>query len=574
MQNSKFGPQYAVINLSKIGMRYFRLFIKAKPSTSKKLIDTFINHPNVGWIFSAKGWFNLGIGLWAKDNAEIIDISSAIREVLTTKDEIVYQSELTTLYSFGNRPVTQKNVEMRVVDATTQSMELDHLSIDYLKLLTLDSSLSKKEFSEILGVNENKIDKLNHNLSSNGIVVGHQDRINYSGKYFKVVIDTTNQKTDRSVEELVDYLWKDTHCIYFERANGKYDLEFEVILNHGFELKKYLKNFSIYKIAELTENLYTNLFPLNKIANLKEIRDAIFGQEGNLIDLRKSKLWYLNYEGVKAYINIYENKKYMEKMEKSELDLFEQVVLSIKEKFTSDDFSIIDLGSGDGLKGRIFIEKMGTEKVKAYYPVDIQPIELSSVLRAHKERTYAIHPTLLNFENLNARFPLESLPKEKQIYIFLGGTYGNFPNTQINSYIKPILQNPDSLMVVTMPVRLSTVDDKDIIESYATPSIENVFFGPLLQLGFEKQDFEPNESKPDLVVKIAIEDNCLVTSFILKKEKHLFGRTFKKDTIFKMTSSWKPTVEEFETALKQDFKVEKMFSNKDMAIAIISKQTL
>jgi len=209
IENTKFGPPYAVINLSKIGMRYFRLFIKATPSSKKILIDNFINHPNVGWIFSAKGWFNLGIGLWAKDNAEIIDISSAIRNILTKKDEIIYQSELTTLYGFGNRPVTGKGKEMRIVDAVTQPNELDHLSIDYLKLLTIDSSLSKKEFSEILGVSESEINRLNQTLKEVGVVVGHQDRMNYSGKYFKVLIDTTSRKNNYRIDELVKSLWVD-----------------------------------------------------------------------------------------------------------------------------------------------------------------------------------------------------------------------------------------------------------------------------------------------------------------------------------------------------------------------------
>ncbi len=570
--NKKFGPQYAVINLSKIGMRYFRLFIKASPASRERLVENFKNHPNVGWIFSAKGWFNLGIGLWAKDNAEINDISASIRNLLTPKDEIMYQSELTTLYGFGNRPVTGKNVEMRIVDSTTQPVELDPLSIDYLKLLTLDSSLSKKEFSEILGIDEKQIADLDEKFAD--VIVGTQERINYSGLYFKVLIDTTSRKDDSSVRDLINFLWSDKHCIYFEQANGKYDLEFEVILESKSQLKQYLKNFSLHKVAEMTENLYTNLFPLNKTANLKEIRDAIFQQEGDLIDLRNSKLWYLNYKGVEAYINIHENKKYMETMEKSELDLFDEVVSSLLEKNKDNFYSIIDLGSGDGLKGRIFIEKIGEEKVKACYPVDIQPIELSAVLRAHSEGKYAIHPTLLNFEKLSARFPLKTLPNEKQVYVFLGGTYGNFANQIINSYLKPILEIPDSTMVVTMPIRLDQKSDKEIVESYATPSIENVCFGPLLQLGFQKNDFKENVDFAGLVVNVAIEDDCLTTSFVLKKDIELLGRKFKKGTTFKMTTSWKPTIEEFRQALEKDFSVDQMFNNKDMAIAIISRKIL
>ena len=563
------GPPYAVINISKVGLRYFRLCIKATPKSKNKLIKEFINHPNIGWIFSGKGWFNLAIGVWANDNDEINDISASIRSMLSPKDKIVYQSELTALYGFNTtRPITKRGKPMRIVDAVIKTLDLDPLSIDYLKLLTIDSSLSKKNYANILGTKISQINKINKKLISSGVVVDHQNRVNYFDKYFKVFIDSSNRKSDIDIDELIKRLWNDYRCIYFEKANGKYDIEFEIILKNKSILKKeYLKGFFDYKISEL-KHIYTNLYPLNKVANLKEIKNAILSKTGNIIDLRNSKLWYLNYEGVAAYLNIFQNKKYMELMERSEIELYDKVTSFINKENPKHIYYVIDLGSGNGLKGSIFIQKLGDLKVKAYFPVDIQPVELSYALSSHKEASYATHPTLLDFEKLNKHFPLKILPNEKQIYAFLGGTYGNFLADDINSYLKPIYDCNSSILIISMPLRL---DNKKMMDSYANIGVEDVAFGPLKHVGFKKIDFLINKNYPSLIVQLNMENNRMISSFVLKKNVKILGRRFKIGTAFKMITSWKPILEEFKSALEKDFKIKKIFNNKEFAIAICQK---
>lgn len=568
-KNEEFGSPYAVLNVSKIGLRYFRICLFVSDDSKDRLLKYFINHPNVGWVFSAEGWFNIGIGIWARSNSEINEISSGIRKELGSEDVLIYQSELTSLHGFGNRPIDKGNEAMTIVDSVLGSIELTATEIDYLKVLTLDSSIPPKEMSEIFNTGEQEIIKMNQKLTEQGIIVGYQNRVNYGGIYYKVFIDSLSIKNNKTIEELLSRLWKDTRCIYVERANGKYDVEFEIIVENESEIKEYLNDFTDYQTAILTKNLYTNLYPLSKVANLKQIKDTLSAQTGSVIDFRNSKLWYLNYKGTDAYLNIYENKKYFEVMEKSELDLFDEVINYIKQNNFNNIFSFIDIGSGDGLKGRVFVEKIGEESIKAYYPVDVQPIELAKVLQVHKEGKYAKHPVLLDIENLSTRFPLKLLPDEKQIFGFFGGTYGNFKNAVINSYLKPILSNPSVIFIVTMPIVAESKSEADIIDSYASPQIEDIFFGPLLQLGFNKDNFEINKNKPELHTQIAIEEKRLVSSCVLAESVTLSGRTFEKGTVFKMTSSWKPTLNEFRSALEKDFVVEKVFSNDSMAIALI-----
>jgi len=562
-----FGPPYAVLNLSKVGLRYFRLFLNITPASKEQLVAHLTKHPNVGWVLSSEGWFNLGVGLWARDNAEINDISSQLREMLGTGGEIVYQSELTSLYSFGIKG-KRKPQPMAIVDSTHTAVALTPLELDYIKLVTLDSSMSAQGLAEILAVTTEDIQEIDMRLRKSGVIVGSQERLNYGAFYYKLFVDTSSKEKSLSLDSFLKSLWEDPNCIYVERANGKYDLEFELVLDSKSDLKKYTALFGEYQSVHLTDNLYTNLYPLSKAANLLEIQDTLKTQTGSNIDFRNSKLWYLNYRGAEAYLTIYDNKEYFEVMEKGELDLYAEIAAHIKDSRTTVSFNVIDIGSGDGVKGRAFIERLGEQSVKAYYPVDIQPIELAATLKTNAAGAYAKHPTLLPFENLKARFPLRLLPGEGQLYIFFGGTYGNFPTAAINSYLKPVLSSGGDLLVA-LPVFAEGKTEDEIIRSYANIKYEDIAFGALAQTGFKKSDFEASPLDKNLIVHISIEEQRLVSSFVLKNEVVLLGRTFERGSVFKMVTSWKPTLAQFTEALESDFMIEKMFTNKSMAIALV-----
>lgn len=574
MQNVSFGAPYAILNISKLGFRYFRIGFKLTEHSLERLTEKFKTYPNVGWIFASKGWCNLAIGIFARDNAEINDISASIRQLLTTDDELVFQSELTSLYSFGNRPIDPvgmaRTEPMPIIDAIYQPLSLSPLELDYIKLLTMNAAVPETEMAEILNITQDELRSLDKNLCDQGVIVGYQERIDYGDRHWKVFIDSSSKFTNTATEDLLGTLWHDNSCLYVERANAKYDLEFELITDQIEDVQKYCKDFGRSQIIQLTRNLYTNLYPLSKAANLGEIQKSLANQDGDVIDLRNSKLWYLNYQGAQSYLDITVNKKYFETMAASELNLFDQIIDFVHKNYAGFKFHVIDIGSGNGLKGRLFIEKLGESNVKAYYPVDIQPVELAAALQSHQESTYAKHPTLLDFENLNARFPLKLLPGEVQIVLFLGGTYGNFPSQTINQYLKPLISS-STLLFVGMPLRAPGRSDQDIIDSYSTLNVEEVAFGPLIQIGFEKKDFEHNPDYPNLYVMPRLDCGRLVSTLKLKNDVYVCNRVFKKGTLFQLTTSWKPVLSEVLSAFEQDFSVTLTHHNKDMAISLLDK---
>ncbi len=200
--------------------------------------------------------------------------------------------------------------------------------------------------------------------------------------------------------------------------------------------------------------------------------------------------------------------------------------------------------------------------------MDIQPIELAAAIRAHAEGGYSKHPTLLDIENLSTRFPLKGHPNEKQIYVFLGGTYGNFRHEIINTYLEPLLEE-DITLIISMPIITGGKTDEEIMGSYVGSTFENMILGPLSQVGFHREDFKLNEKYSDIITHFDMVERSMVSSLILRKPVKVFDRSFETGTKFQLTTSWKPTLEEFRAALEMNFTIEKVFHNKDMAMAVI-----
>lgn len=571
MIHTTFGPQYAVVNLSKIGLRYFRIGILVDADSRDTLIQKLIHHPNVGWIFTAEGYCNLAIGLWAKDNSEINHVSSHIRSLLTSSDVLVFQSEVTSLYSFGNRPITGNSAPMCIVDSTLSTITLSPLQSDYIKLITLDYTYSDAYLATLLNVSEVDIAGLKKDLVAKGVIVGRQERMQYGGTYYKLFIDSSTLDRGYSENKLITDLYADNACIYLVRANDKYNIECELVVENVSELEKYTKHISDYKIITMTENVYTNLYPVSKVANVKAIADTLFAADGPMIDMRNSKLWYLNYDGAQAYLDIYtKNAQYKETMGQGEVKLFPELVEYLKHAYPGTRWNIGDIGAGNGMKARAFAEILGEENVKSYYPIDIQPIELAAAVHAHAGVSYAVHPVLLDIENLGSRFPLPHMPQEKDIQLFLGGTYGNFQSRIINPLLRVVVRE-GNLLVVIMPIFVESKSDVEIMNSYRSESVNTIVFSLMSQLGFVYDDFTNNPRFPEMISHMNIEDRRLVTSLNLSRDVKIENKIFRKGTQFKCTTSWKPTLEQFKSALEEHFIIDTLLHNEDMALAVISR---
>lgn len=561
------------LNLSKLGFRYFRIVLEAK-LFSKKFINYLINHPNTGFVFVGSGWSGkkqvLGVGIWATNNAEMSDIATNIRSVIPASYKVVYQSELTRLEYFNEVDGCRRS--MLLIDELDQKRSIDAIEHDYLKLISIDGSLSMSERATFLGISLDETKNLNDKLLAEKVFYGVFLNDTLADNYVKFFVDTT-ALSYMKVEAYCETLRNDPNCVYLARGNGRYNLEFEYIMR---DEKRFVENYkpllSSSKKVSFHTNVYTNLFPQSKFLNTKMIQKRfaeLAAYSRNHFDFNDSELWYVNHDGTQNYLNIYEDTTYYQTMTSGEMSLFNEVsehlIRGVKK------YNVIDLGSGNGKKGRELTKSLGEENVKAYFPVDIQELELSQAVVAHNGAAYTIFPTVIGFANLDARFPLTSAGAETNLYALLGATYGNFDSCELNKSLKPLLASPSDRLLISVSIR-DFVTKESIIDSYTNMQVENMAFGVLRQIGFTKNEFVPNNKHPELKLHLKWEGDRLRTMFVLGKDKHLLGLTIEAGTTFTITSSWKPMLVEFRDALSRDFHVERMISNRSFAIAVCKRK--
>jgi len=563
----KYGSPTAIVNWSKLGYRYFRIAVMACEKTIKFAKTVLKNHPNVSFVIEGKGWFNLGFGIIAKDNAEAIDVINNISKFLSAADRIVYISEAVRLWQYPNRPITKVKEPLTIVDPVTLPAELTHLELDYLKLVTMDSSVSNTALAGMLNVKPEAIAATKKDLIKRGIIVGEQERYNFKAKYYKVFLNTNNAKTPSAYVELLEYLYNSENCMYICQAISKYNFEFEIFAQNENEVLNIIKDFREYELVYDLDFHSFDSMPVYKTANIAEIKDKLLNDTDKPYD---SKLWYLNVSGVQSYVNIDSDEDYNESMRKSLGAMFKAVADYYNKTNKKPLINVVDWGSGNGKVGRLFNQYLGEEKIKAYYPVDIQPLELNLVVKEHANMKYLTKPVILDFEKVEARFPLVTPKNEAELHVFLGGTYGNFKSDIINGHIKKVLNGTDNKMVVSIGVFDLKNKSEEIVKAYSNPFVEGFVIGPLLQFGFKREDFEPNPDYPQIVSCARMENSYLITALKLKHDITILGKVFKKGQEFKITSSWKPTYEEFKKALEKDFKIDFIVKSDDMAIALIS----
>ncbi len=567
--------QYIVpLNLSKLGFRYFRIIFESK-YFSKKFINYIVSHPNTGYVFEGTGWSGkkriLGVGIWATSNSEMSDIAANIRSVIPDSYKVVYQSELTRLEYFQNTDEERKR--MVLLDELENKVELSAVELDYLKLLSIDASLTEEDNASLLKISVQELRSMDAKLKAQDIFYGCFPNAELPVGYTKLFIDTTALSKEL-MNDFFAKLRSDKNCVYIARGNGKYNVEIEYVIEDEQQFvadyEQYLKH---SRRTVFDKNIYVNLFPHSKSLNTKMVQERfveLAKHSDTHFDLTDSELWYINHEGTKSYLDIYKNEQYKHTMKSGETGLFAELVEKVR---SEGKYNLIDLGSGDGVKGKTMAEQIGEGRIKAYIPVDIQELELAQALYTHEDAAYAVHPSLVEFENLKTRFPIVSDdPKLTSLYLMFGGTYGNFERSEINGYLKDLLINDKDRLIVTMPI-MDFKTKQEVEDSYANEDVETMSFGVLEQVGFTRDDFIRNAKRPELRLQLEWVDGSLVSQFVLARNKQIHGVYLEAGTTFSVTTSWKPNLASFREALEADFEVENMLSNRSTAMAICKRKS-
>jgi uncharacterized SAM-dependent methyltransferase len=226
----------------------------------------------------------------------------------------------------------------------------------------------------------------------------------------------------------------------------------------------------------------------------KELIKRGYSLEGNtrVWNIADSKLWYLTPDQAQAFLDLEDEKRYKKDITQKEIDLINENIKEIIEKFEDEPINIIDIGCGDGRKAAIFIEQLKGKRVR-YCPIDISSYMVSKALDRLKgidavEEVINFQWNISDFENLeNIASLLRKGEYKRNLFLLLGNTLGNFEINELLYEIRSSMKSGDILLIGN---GLDNRNPEEILSSYNSEHFNKFSIHPVMQLGLKKEDVE------------------------------------------------------------------------------------
>ena len=231
--------------------------------------------------------------------------------------------------------------------------------------------------------------------------------------------------------------------------------------------------------------------------NPKIFRELIkrgYSSEGKkkVWNIADSKLWYLKPEQAQSFVDLEGSKKYMKCVIQNEIDLINQNFKEIISSINSKNINLVDIGCGDGKKAALLVKKLKGKLKMRYCPVDISSYMVEKAVQRIKKasfgKTVKIKWNVSNFENLeNISEMLRYKKFQENFFLMLGNTLGGFEINEILYDVRKGMVEGDHLLIGNS---IKSSNNKEILEVYDTPEMNNFLEQIPLQLGLKKSEIK------------------------------------------------------------------------------------
>ncbi len=239
---------FTEVDMYKLGFTLYRVYLRLENSsvqTEKELISFLTANPNVGWVFSVSGKYDLVLGAYFKSGNEF---KAFEREVLNSFGLSIGSKDIsifTTMYQFRRTFLTGENIKKRpyvTIGATTQE-SIDKVDSEILKDLIRDGRKAVYKIANRLGIGAHIVSYRIKRLVERKIILGFRVMLNNDAmglEWYKVGFRLKNSKpSDRDM--LLRYLIENPYTMYHNETIGGYDTDPEFIVKDIHHLRNIIE---------------------------------------------------------------------------------------------------------------------------------------------------------------------------------------------------------------------------------------------------------------------------------------------------------------------------------------------
>ena len=228
---------YTVIDISKLGFAIHKNFLRLQnldKGREKALIDFLVNHPNIVWVASCDGKFDLAFGAWAKD---ITFLDRTITELNKKFGEYIAERQIATIirgeYFIRDYLINkEKPSEYResFFGAVPAPVKMDETDWRILLLLGRNSRTTVVEMGAEVKLKADAIAERIKKLEKSG-VIKHYNIVPNEAKYpylhYKVLIGFRNISEERE-RSLGEYCRTNPNIVYIVKSLGPWEFEIDI----------------------------------------------------------------------------------------------------------------------------------------------------------------------------------------------------------------------------------------------------------------------------------------------------------------------------------------------------------
>jgi len=241
------------IDVTKLGYMAYRVYFqyyKVSPEKEKEIVEYLTQNPNVQWMASFSGTWDLEIVFFAKN---FFHYYAMINEILEKYGEYIARKSLSVSvnnYYFKRRYLSDERRPQRVMQIEGYGGEpvthsLDKVDVKILETLSNNARASLSDIATPLDITSNCIKDRIRRLREKGIlqeqtVVLSSEKM--GRQFYKILIQM--RKFDNDIESrIISFCDKFKNIWFFIVCDGEWNIEFEVEVKENEELRTLIREF-------------------------------------------------------------------------------------------------------------------------------------------------------------------------------------------------------------------------------------------------------------------------------------------------------------------------------------------
>ena len=275
---------HTVIDISKLGFTIHKAFLKLQNMDRDKeieLIHFLKNHPNIVWLASCDGMFDLAFGTWARD---MVFLDNTLTELDKKFGQHIAERQITTIikgeYFFRDYLINKNSpssYRKSFFGSVPNPVKMDETDWKILLRLSDNARISSVDLSNLIKISADSVSDRVKRLEKSG-VIKHYNIIPNESKYpflhYKVLISFRNS-TKEWENSFTEYCRINPNIIYIVKALGPWGFEIdlevespgqfrEIMMNIKTEFKDILKDYSTLQIYQVHKYNFCPSIQYNK----------------------------------------------------------------------------------------------------------------------------------------------------------------------------------------------------------------------------------------------------------------------------------------------------------------------